>query len=173
MLWLKFIHIGAVLVWVGGLLYLPAMLIAHHDVVDRQDFARIRMASRFIYMGLASPAAFLAFAAGTALLFVSDALHPWMFLKLIAVGLLVVGHLQYGRVLTHLADEEARAPTLRVRLIEGGAAVSVLAILTLVLWKPQIGTDLLPSWLTEPGLLAPPESEAPHPYPPHPPLRRS
>lgn len=49
MLWLKFIHIGAIAIWIAGLFYLSALLAGHDTVQDRQDFARVRMASRFAY----------------------------------------------------------------------------------------------------------------------------
>lgn len=169
MLWLKFLHICGLAIWVAGLLYLPAMLWAHHKVEDQQDFARIRMSSRFAYMGIVSPAAFVAVGAGSALLFVSDALHPWMFLKLVAVGVLVFAHIQYGYVLTHLADQEARAPTMRVKFVALAVAASSLVILALVLAKPTISLDWLPDWALEPGRLNPPrEVPAPVPHPPHP-----
>jgi protoporphyrinogen IX oxidase len=168
MLWLKFLHIAALAIWVAGLLYLPAMLIGHHKTRDQQDFARVRMASRFTYMGMVSPAAFVAVAAGSALMFVADALHPWMFVKLAAVGVLVIAHVQYGYVLTHLADQEVRAPTLRVRLIASAVLMSSLAIILLVLAKPDIPTDFLPEWLLEPGLLSPPQVPPPVPHPPLP-----
>lgn len=173
MLWLKFLHIAALAVWIAGLLYLAVMLVAHRRVTDRQDFVRVRMASRFIYMVLASPAAFIAIGAGTALLFVADALHPWMLFKLMAVGLLVIGHLQYGHVLTHLADEEASAPTIRVKVIAAVVLLSTLATLTLVLAKPAFDTRVLPDWLTTPGLLDRPETEPPLPAAPPRPLLRS
>jgi protoporphyrinogen IX oxidase len=166
MLWLKFLHIAALSIWVAGLLYLPAMLMGHQEVEDSQDFARARMASRFAYLGIVSPAAFVAIGAGSALLFVADALHPWMFVKLMAVGVLVVAHLQYGYVLAHLADQEARAPTWRVRLIAAAVALSSLAILWLVLAKPPLATDFLPDWLLEPGIGNRPQVPPPVPHPP-------
>jgi protoporphyrinogen IX oxidase len=171
MLWLKFLHISGLSIWVAGLLYLPTMLWAHHKVEDQQDFARIRMSSRFAYMGIVSPAAFVAVGAGSALLFVSDALHPWMFLKLVAVGVLVFAHIQYGYVLTHLADQEAKAPTLRVKFVAVAVALSSLAILYLVLAKPPVSLDFLPAWALEPGVLNRPQN-APPPVP-HPPLPQS
>jgi protoporphyrinogen IX oxidase len=172
MLWLKFLHITGIAVWIAGLLYLAAMLLQHGEVRDQQDFARVRMGSRFAYMGLVSPAAFIAIGAGGALLFVADALHPWMFLKLMAVGVLVIAHIQYGYLLTHLADEEATGPTMRVKAIAGGILISAFAALWLVLAKPQVPTDFLPEWLTEPGFLQRSASPVPVPPPP-PPLPRS
>ena len=169
MLWLKFLHIAGVAVWMGALLYLPAMLWAHGRVQDRQDFARVRMASRFVYMGLASPAAYVAIGAGTALLLTADSLYPWMFLKLIGVGVLVVAHVQYGHVLVHLADEEAEAPTFRVKAIGVAVLAFIPAVLWLVLAKPPVPDGAFPSWAREPGFLTPPESPAP--APPLPPRR--
>lgn len=161
MLWLKFIHIGAIAIWIAGLFYLSSLLAGHDTVRDRQDFARIRMASRFAYMGLVSPAGFVAVGSGTVLLFVADALHPWMFAKLAAVTLLVIVHVQYAYVLTHLAEEGAKQPTLRIRLLVGATAVSALAILALVLAKPPIASDVVPDWLTRPGFLTAPADRAP------------
>lgn len=166
MLWLKFLHIAGIAIWVAGLLYLAALLAGHRRVRDRQDFARVRMASRFAFMGLVSPAAFLAIGAGGALLFVSDALHPWMFVKLMAVGVLVIAHVQYGYVLTHLADEGAEGPTARIRIVVVAIFISAALVLYLVLAKPHISTDFLPAWFTEPGFLTRPADPAEAPPPP-------
>lgn len=170
MLWLKFLHISGIAIWIAGLLYLAAMLLGHHKVQDQQDFARVRMGSRFAYMGLVSPAAFIAVGAGGALLFISDALHPWMFVKLGMVGVLVLAHLQYGYVLTHLADEEAEGPTLRIKAVAVAIVLSAVAILVLVLAKPAISESSFPEWLTQPALLQRPASPvaAPPPPPRHP-----
>lgn len=161
MLWLKFIHICGIAIWIAGLLYLAALLASHDEVQDRQEFARVRMASRFAYMGLVSPAAFVAVAAGSALLFVTDALHPWMFAKLGVVTVLVVVHVQYAYVLTHLAEEGAKEPTLRIRIMVVAIVAAALAILYLVLSKPVLGNDVLPGWLSEPGFMKRGEAPAP------------
>lgn len=153
MLWLKFIHIIGIAVWVSGLLYLPALLAGHRTVRDQQDFARVRMASRFAYMGIVSPAAFIAVAAGTALLFVGDALHPWMFAKLAAVAALIVVHVQYAYALSHLAEEGAQEPTWRGRVMVAATIAATLTILFLVLFKPALGDDVLPDAFKEPGFL--------------------
>ncbi|MBU2032940.1 MAG: CopD family protein [Alphaproteobacteria bacterium] len=173
MLWLKFVHIAGISVWVAGLLYLAALLLSHRHVRDKQDFARVRMGSRFAYMGLVSPAAFVAVGAGGALLFVADALHPWMFVKLAAVGVLVGAHMQYGYVLAHLADEDAKGPTLRILAIGWSVVISAGAILFLVLAKPVIPVGFIPDWLSEPGLLQRPASPVGPPPPARPSLPRS
>jgi protoporphyrinogen IX oxidase len=169
MMWLKFVHIAALSVWVAGLLYLPALLLAHRRVGDAQDFARIRMASRMAYLGLVSPAAFVAIGAGGALLFVADALHPWMFAKLVAVGALVLAHMQSGHLVAKLAERDTHVSRLRLKLIEGAVLGSSLIVLLLVLGKPALSLDFLPDQLLEPGFLSPPGSEPPVPLDPRPP----
>lgn len=161
MLWLKFVHIGGIAIWIAGLLYLAALLASHDQVRDTQDFARVRMASRFAYMGLVSPAAFVAVGAGTALLFVGDALHPWMFAKLAAVTVLVIVHVQYAYVLTHLAEEGAQQPTLRIRVMVGAIIAAALAVLYLVLAKPALSDDVLPRWMSTPGIMKGAEARVP------------
>lgn len=160
MLWLKFVHITGIAIWIAGLLYLAALLVGHAAVRDAQDFARVRMASRFAYMGVVSPAAFVAVAAGTALLFVGDALHPWMFAKLAAVTVLVIVHVQYAYVLTHLAEEGVQAPTLKIRIMVAAIIAAAAAVLYLVLAKPVLDADLLPRWLREPGIMTRAEGPA-------------
>ena len=172
MVGLKFLHIVGLTIWVAGLLYLPAMLWAHQKVRDQQDFARVRMASRMVYMGIVSPAAFIAVGAGAALLLVTDALYPWMFVKLVFVGGLVIIHIQYEHVLTRLADEETKGPTVRVKLLALGVLLASAVIMTLVLAKPAIPTGFLPDWAHEPGLLRPSEGREPVP-PPLPPVSSS
>ncbi|HSJ79427.1 MAG TPA: CopD family protein [Erythrobacter sp.] len=166
MLWLKFIHITGIAIWIAGLLHLASLLAGHAAVRDQQDFARVRMASRFAYMGVISPAAFVAVAAGTALLFVSDALHPWMFAKLGAVTVLVIVHVQYAYVLTHLAVEGAQQPTVKIRIMVGAIIAAALAVLYLVLAKPVLNEDVLPGWMQEPGFMKGAEDRAAAPHRP-------
>lgn len=154
MLWLKFIHVGGIAIWIAGLVALAALLARHREVRGGQDFVRLHLASRFAYMGLASPAAFLAVAAGTGLLFVSDALHPWMFAKLAAVAVLVMVHVRYADVLTRLADPDVRDPNPSLAVLVAATFTAVLAVLYLVLAKPVLGSDLLPEWLSRPGYLS-------------------
>jgi len=150
--WLKFLHISALLIWAAGLVYLPGLLLAHRGVTNREDFIRIRNASRFSYNAIASPAAVVAIGAGTALLLLAPGvLQGWMFLKLALVGLLVMAHVQYGFVLTALSERGSQPPRLRLLAVWAAVFVAILCILWLVLEKPFLGVSALPAWLMEPG----------------------
>ena len=152
MAWLKFLHISALLLWCAGLVYLPGLLLAHRTVTNREDFIRIRNASRFSYNAIASPAAAVTIGAGAALLLLAPGvLQGWMFLKLALVGLLVMAHVQYGFVLSALSAPGAQPPRLRLMAVWTLVFVVMTGILWLVLEKPFLGSSRLPTWLLEPG----------------------
>ena len=68
MLWVLLLHIIALLLWSGALLYLPALVAATHagrvDLVDHpDDYASM---ARFVHTHVATPAGLLAIISGTA-----------------------------------------------------------------------------------------------------------
>lgn len=155
MLWLKFTHIAALSIWMAALFYLPALLSHHRRIEDRQDFVRLRMSSRFVFMFVASPAACLAVVSGTALLFFSDVRQPWMLAKLAGVGLLAFSHYRFGSLLKRFAIEGQEPPAYKARVLVFMAAFAASAALWLVLAKPVFETGPLPGWMTEPsGILS-------------------
>lgn len=152
MAWLKFLHISALLIWCAGLVYLPGLLLAHRSMTSREDFIRIRNASRFSYNAVTSPAAFIAIGAGTALLLLAPGvLQGWMFVKLGLVGLLVMAHVQYGFVLSALSEQGGKPPRIRLLAVWMLVFVAMTAILWLVLEKPFLSTGWLPAWVLQPG----------------------
>lgn len=149
---LKFLHIAGVVVWAGGLLYMPALLLAHRAATnDDVEFVRIRHTSRFAFTAIVSPAALVAIAAGTALLFVADVLHGWMFLKLAAVLVLAIAHLQFGSILRRYDHSHYETPRWFVLAIAVLALLSSLAVLWLVLGQPFVPVSWLPDWMLRPG----------------------
>jgi protoporphyrinogen IX oxidase len=148
---LKALHIASLVLWCGALLALPT-LFRHRGAVGEQPKAHeLHRVVRAIFVGLASPAAFVAVGSGTALIFVGAVFTPWMFLKLAVVAALVGMHVRAGFVLFHLFDPGRRYP--RWRQVGATTTISgvLAAILVLVLAKPRLGTDFLPRWMTEPG----------------------
>lgn len=151
---LKFAHIAGVLVWMAGLFYLPAILLAHRAELTEGGLVRLRRSSRFAFTAIISPAAILAIGAGAALLLVADALHGWMFLKLLAVFALTIAHLQFGSLLRR-HEARAFAPSSSfVYGLYGGAATAAGIVLWLVLAEPAVSYSWLPDWMLRPGGLS-------------------
>ena len=157
--WLKAFHIAALAVWAGGLLALPGLLVRERaeGAAPGGPYALWQhRISRFTYDVLVSPAALLTIASGTALIFATRPLQGWLFVKLAAVGVLAVIHIQIGRIIDHIESPEVAPTRLRTGLLLAAAAASIGAILWLVLQKPAFEDSLFPGWLLRgPGQLRP------------------
>jgi len=158
---LKALHVIALALWVGGLFGLPVMLARHDAVIGQADYTRIRLASHIGYVWVVTPAAVTAIVAGTWLIFLREVFVPWMFAKLVFVALLIGFHAWVGHHIVKVGETDGRhePPGPRVPLLV--LLVPVLAILTLVLLKPELEEIPLPGWLTEPRDRQLPVSDVP------------
>lgn len=145
----KGLHIVALVLWCAGLVALPLVL-SKHDIGEEQaEYARLRRITHYGYTRIVTPAAVVAIAAGTVLLFLRSVFVPWMFAKLVAVGLLVVLHGLVGHVVVLMSERRGEyAPPSSVPLL-GVAMATMVAVLLLVLAKPGV-PDLTPDWLEQP-----------------------
>ncbi len=146
----KVLHIGALVVWCGGLLALPVMLARHDPTVMAEDYRIIRHATHMTYTMVVTPAAVLAVVAGTWLIFLREVFVPWLYAKLVFVALLVAVHAWIGHILVKVAEEpgEHRPPHPVLPVV--AILTPSLVILTLVLAKPTLGWITFPDWLMEP-----------------------
>lgn len=151
--WLKLIHIAAIAVWMAGLLSLPGLYVQRAHVLDDDQLYRLQRTVRFAYLALVSPAAFVAVASGTALIFAHEVFEPWLSLKLALVGALAVVHSLTGLVIIRLFREGEIYPVWRFVAVTALTMVLVLGVLYLVLAKPPMDLGLLPAVLSEPGAL--------------------
>lgn len=141
--WLKLLHISAVIVWCGALLYMPSAIAAsiHAQAAsDASGSAAVRRLPRLVFTGLATPAALIAIGSGTAIFWSQGPLAAWLVAKLAVVGLLVLGHGICG-VLILRSERQRTGQTLAATVAAcwAVAATSVLwlgLIAWLVLAKP-------------------------------------
>lgn len=148
LLTLKTVHIAAIAVWAGGLIALPALLRRDDEMSGRAAAVRLHHFSRFAHDALVSPAAVLAIASGTALIFFVAADH-WLFLKLVAVAGMMGVHMLIARVLDQLEEPVVRPAPWNRAALAVAASVFILAVLALVLGRPVIPADWIPGWLLE------------------------
>ena len=66
---LKFVHLAAIALWSGGLVALPFLFWQRRTLEAGLDLDRLHRVARLVYVELTSPAAFVAIASGTALIF--------------------------------------------------------------------------------------------------------
>ncbi|MFC7369939.1 MULTISPECIES: CopD family protein [Vreelandella] len=135
--WLKLLHIAALVIWCGALLYLPALLL--HALQLRKDAGFAQSAPpmpRFFYNSIATPAALVAIASGTLLFLLHGLLGGWLILKLGAVVLMVAAHGCFGWLILRLEmgiSSGVKTATLLALLL---ALAGMLGVLGVVLAKP-------------------------------------
>jgi protoporphyrinogen IX oxidase len=135
--WLKLLHIAAVIVWCGTLLYLPAAIAA----AGQGTRAGHRHALvRGLFTTVATPAALVAVVAGTGVFVLQGPLAPWLIAKLSLVGLLVLGHAACGLLILRIEHGKARRGADRGKCIALGGLMLLwlLGIAWLVLRKPLL-----------------------------------
>jgi putative membrane protein len=83
---LKFIHLGTIAIWSGGLIVLPFLFWQRRDIKVGPELDRLHRLTRFVYVGMTSPAAFVAIGSGTALIFLQTTFLEWFSLKMVLLG---------------------------------------------------------------------------------------
>ncbi len=134
--WLKLLHMGAVIVWCGALLYLPLMLASAAAPASAASPALPRRWPRQVFIGLATPAGLLAIASGTLIFALQGPLAPWLMFKLGFVGLLVLGHGACGMLVLRTERGELGGLRPASRFILVLLVACLLAVAWLVLRKP-------------------------------------
>lgn len=140
MLWFLLIHIAAMLFWCASVLYIPAVIVLHHgrDKAMTAPGERGSIA-RFIFTNIASPAALLAIAAGTAVFLIDYTVEPWLVAKLTLVTALVVVHALMGLFLLKVDEDPGRPVLVQCWLFALAFIVLMIGIITIVLAKPEWG----------------------------------
>jgi len=149
--WLKALHIAALALWCGGLLALPGLFAMRGRRGQGERLDDLHRLARALYINVTSPAAFVAVAAGTALVFAGNVFTPWMALKLAAVGLLVILHMLTGHLVLTVFEKDGRFPRWGQSVMTCAGAGAIGAILWLVLAKPALDLALFPEAMHRPG----------------------
>jgi uncharacterized membrane protein len=135
--WIKFVHLTALLAWCACLLALPALLALVPHAQGRVARRRVRAATRFVYIALASPAAVLAVVSGTALIHLVQAYAPWFFAKLTLVAAMVLFHAGCGKLMLVLHERPRGWPPGVLLATAALPLALMLGVLWLVLQQPQ------------------------------------
>jgi putative membrane protein len=159
----KFLHIAALAIWCAGLVGLPLVLAKHDADHEQLEYSRLRVLTHRAYTSIFTPAAVIAITMGTALVFMRGVFVPWMFAKLVGVGVLVLLHAWIGHITVTVGERQGNydPPRALPLLTLSITASAVIAILLLVLGKPQLSEGLVPDWLLRPLYQPLPVAEVP------------
>jgi uncharacterized membrane protein len=152
---LKFVHIATIALWAGGLLVLPYLFWQRRLLGAGPELDRLHRVTRFVYVVMTSPAAFVAIGTGTALIFLQSTFREWFTLKMVLVGAMVMLHVVAGLVAVRVFEPDGRFGARSCVALTCTYLVLIVAILWVVLAKPPIDSAELAPGLFEPGALAP------------------
>ena len=151
---LKFVHLAAIAVWSGGLLALPFLFWQRRGLEAGPDLDRLHRIVRLVYVELTSPAAFIAIGSGTALIFLQATFAEWFSIKMVLVGIMAMLHVVAGLVIHQLFSPKGRFGGFSFVALSGTYAVLIVAIIWVVLAKPQIDSNQFAAHLFKPGGLS-------------------
>jgi len=133
---LKFVHIIAIAGWSAGLICLPFLYLQRRRL-GGDALHRLHNFTRFFYVALVSPAAFVAVGSGIALIFVQATFAPWFSVKLALVAAMVIIHVTSGVVILRLFEAGQSYPTWRFVTVSTVTVTVIAGILVTVLGKPE------------------------------------
>jgi len=139
MLWLKALHLIAVVSWFAGLFYLPRLFVYHvlaEDAVGRERFI---IMERKLYRGIMWPAMVAAVALGLWMLVENWAYYKtqgWMHAKLALAILLMAYHFVCGYHLRALRDGLNAKSHVYFRIFNELPVLALVAIVILVIVRP-------------------------------------
>ena len=137
-LWVKALHIIAVIAWMAGMLYLPRLFIYHCAAepgsVQSETF---KVMERRLLRAIINPAMALAWVLGLALAAHLDAWgEPWMQAKFACVIALSILHGWFARWRRQFAADDNRHEARFYRRVNEVPAVLMIAIVVLVVVRP-------------------------------------
>ncbi len=137
-LWMKALHIVAIIAWMAGLFYLPRIFVYHTRFAPGTETAEIFAVMEVKLLRIImNPAMIVSILSGFYLVYVLDAWRDgWMHAKFTAVFAMLIFHMMLGRWRRQLAAGENRHSERFYRLINEVPTVLLIAIVILVVVKP-------------------------------------
>lgn len=138
-LWLKALHIVAIVCWFAGLFYLPRLFVYHAMSEDAASRERFQVMERKLYRGIMLPSMIATLVFGIGMIALNPSLFGtggWLHAKLLLVVLLIGYHHMCGAQLKRFARNENTRSHVFYRWFNEVPVVILLAIVILVVVKP-------------------------------------
>jgi len=137
-LWVKALHVIAVVAWMAGIFYLPRLFVYHADSAPGSDKAEtFKVMERRLYSVIMTPAMIATWLAGLALAtsgnFWAD---RWLSFKLVLVVAMTAFHLWLGARLRDFASDNNRTASRTYRMVNEIPTLLLIGIVILVVVKP-------------------------------------
>jgi len=137
-LWIKVLHILAVISWMAGMLYLPRLFVYHAEAPRDSPQARtFAIMERRLMRAIMLPALLAVWASGITLTVRGGFLHEgWFHAKFALVVMMSALHGYFAMLRTDLAGGTNRHDARFFRIVNEVPAIFMVAIVILVVLKP-------------------------------------
>src|ERR1700749_4068482 len=137
MLWLKALHVIAVVTWFAGLFYLPRLFIYHAEAADAVGIQRFQIMERRLF-AIMTIGASLSVIFGLSMLigFPAYLQMGWLKIKLLFVALLIGYHLYCYKLMRDLAAQRNTRSSKWLRMFNEVPVLFLIAIFILAVVKP-------------------------------------
>ncbi|WP_375741596.1 protoporphyrinogen oxidase HemJ [Pseudomonas boanensis] len=137
-LWLKALHIIAIVCWFAGLFYLPRLFVYHAMSEDAASRERFIIMERKLYRGIMGPSMIATLVFGLWMLYLNTSLFSqgWLHAKLTLVVLLIGYHHACGSLLKRFSRGENRRSHVFYRWFNEVPVLFLIAIVIMVVVKP-------------------------------------
>jgi putative membrane protein len=137
-LWIKAVHVIAVIAWMAGMLYLPRLFVYHVDAergsVQSETF---KVMERRLYRAIINPAMMIAWAAGLWLAWKGFAFQGgWLHAKITLVVAMSGMHGYLGGAVRRFAEDRNEKPARHWRIVNEVPTLLMIGIVILVIVKP-------------------------------------
>lgn len=139
MLWIKALHLMAMVTWFAGLFYLPRLFVYHSMAEDRTSIERFKVMERKLYRGITTPSMVATLVFGTWLT-LTNADHylqqGWLHAKLALIAVLVGYHFYCGHFVRCFREERNTHNHVFFRLFNEFPVLLLVGIIILAVVRP-------------------------------------
>lgn len=137
-LWVKAVHVIAIVSWMAGMLYLPRLFIYHCDAPKgSQQSETFKVMERRLLTLIVNPAMIVAWVLGLWLMWRGSWMtSPWMHMKLAAVLGLSAVHGYFSRAVRAFAEDKNSVSGRHWRMWNEVPTVLMIVIVVMVVVKP-------------------------------------
>ncbi len=137
MLWLKAVHVMAMVTWFAGLFYLPRLFVYHADASDPAGIERFRIMERRLFaLMTVGGAATVVFGIAMLVAFPPYLAMGWLHVKLALVVLLIAYHGYCYKLIRDFAQNRNSRSARWYRLFNEVPSLFLIAIVALAVVKP-------------------------------------
>ena len=138
LLWLKALHVIAVIAWMAGMLYLPRLFVYHADAPKGSDVSEtFKVMERRLLKGIINPSMILVFITGMTLAYLSGYWQSsWLQMKFVLVLGLAGLHGYFARCVRAFAEDANERSAFFYRILNETPTALMVLIVALAVVKP-------------------------------------